>query len=322
MTTLPIIDFAGVRSGDSAATAKAAHEIHAACIGPGFFYLRNHGIADAGIDRAAAAARDFFHLPGAKKAEVKANANHRGFHAMGDALMYGAKKPDLKEFYSIGLELPVDDPAILAGEPLRGANNWPAFMPELQAALYPFYEAMGECGGALLRTVALSLGLAADFFVPRYRKRLQRTQIIYYPPQPPAADDEQFGVAPHTDYGCITLLWQDDSGGLQVRERASRSWIEAPPIPGTFVVNVGDLLARWTNDRFSSTPHRVINRSGGERFSIATFYDPDFAALVDPRELGTPEAECHYPPVRAGEHILKRFDQSFGYRKKLKAGAA
>ncbi len=105
-----------------------------------------------------------------------------------------------------------------------------------------------------------------------------------------------------------------------MRERATRSWIEAPPIPGTFVINVGDLLARWTNDRFSSTPHRVINRSGRERFSIATFYDPDFSTPVDPRDLGTPDAECRYAPVGAGEHILRRFDESFGYRKKLKAG--
>jgi isopenicillin N synthase-like dioxygenase len=162
--------------------------------------------------------------------------------------------------------------------------------------------------------------LGEGFFAPHYAKPLQRTQIIYYPPQDPAADEQQFGVAPHTDYGCITLLWQDDNGGLQVRERASRSWIEAPPIPGTFVINVGDLLARWTDDRFSSTPHRVINRSGRERFSIATFYDPDFAALVDPRALGATGEACRYAPVRAGEHILRRFDESFGYRKKLKAG--
>jgi isopenicillin N synthase-like dioxygenase len=168
--------------------------------------------------------------------------------------------------------------------------------------------------------VARSLGIAEDFFTPRYKKPLQRTQILYYPPQDPQADALQFGVAPHTDYGCITLLWQDDNGGLQVRERATRSWIEAPPIPGTFVINVGDLLARWTNDRFSSTPHRVINRSGKERFSIATFYDPDFATVVDPRDLDAATADGRYEPVRAGEHILRRFDDSFGYRKKLAAG--
>ena len=128
-------------------------------------------------------------------------------------------------------------------------------------------------------------------------------------------------MAPHTDFGCVTLLWQDPTGGLEVRERATRSWIPAPPIEGTLVINVGDLLGRWTNDRFASTPHRVVNRSGGERFSIATFYDPDFSALVDPRELGTPEAECDYEPIAAGQHILNRFDASFSYRGKVKLGA-
>jgi isopenicillin N synthase-like dioxygenase len=320
VTGIPIIDFAGVRTGDTKRTREVAHQVLAACTGVGFFYIKNHGVPEKVVDRAMTAARDFFHFPAERKAEVSANANHRGFHALGDALMYGAKKPDYKEFYSIGLELPADDPAVLAGEPLRGANNWPRFMPELQPALYDYFEANGACGRDLLKVVAISLGLAEDFFAPRYRKPLQRTQILYYPPQDPQADEPQFGVAPHTDYGCITLLWQDDNGGLQVRERATRSWIEAPPIPGTFVINVGDLLARWTNDRFSSTPHRVINRSGRERFSIATFYDPDFSTRVDPRDLGTPDAECRYAPVAAGEHILRRFDESFGYRKKLKAG--
>ncbi|HXP74825.1 MAG TPA: 2OG-Fe(II) oxygenase family protein [Stellaceae bacterium] len=165
------------------------------------------------------------------------------------------------------------------------------------------------------------LGLDKAFFAPRYTKPLQRTQIIYYPPQPPASDADQFGVAPHSDYGCITLLWQDDNGGLQVKSLASNSWIDARPIPDTLVINVGDLLARWTNGRFSSTQHRVINRSGNERHSIATFFDPNFATVVDPRELGTAEADCRYEPVRAGDYILGRFDQSFGYRKKLAAPA-
>src|SRR5258707_14100730 len=106
-----------------------------------------------------AAARDFFHLPAASKAEVSANANHRGFHAQGDALIYGAKKPDYKEFYSIGLELPEDDPSVVAGEPLRGPNNWPPFMPELQPAMSGYFDAVGTCGADLLRAVASSLGL-------------------------------------------------------------------------------------------------------------------------------------------------------------------
>ncbi len=311
---IPVIDFAAARNGDPAAAAAA---IRQACETSGFFYIANHGVPQPVIEAALAQARRFFHQPQEAKRRVAINARHRGFNALGDALMYEARHPDYKEFYSIGLELPEDDPDVLAGEKLRGPNNWPADMPEFRAALWAYYEAMGACGADLLRSVAVSLDAAPDFFADKYRKRLQRTQIIYYPPHPPQAEADQFGLAPHTDFGCITLLWQDDSGGLEVLERSSKTWIPAPPIPGTLVINVGDLLGRWTNDRYASTPHRVVNRSGHERFSIATFYDPDFKAPVDPRALGVADGESHYPPTTAGEHILGRIERSFGYRKKL-----
>lgn len=319
MTEIPVIDIASVRSRDAAATRRAAEAINAACTTVGFFYIRNHGVPDAVIDGAVGQARRFFHLPLETKRQVAVNARHRGFNALGDALMYEAEKPDYKEFYTMGLELPEDDPDVVAGEPLRGPNNWPDGMPAFRAALQAYYDAIGACGADLLRCVALSLGVAEDFFAGKYAKRLQRTQIIYYPDQPADAGDRQFGVAPHTDFGCITLLWQDDNGGLEVLERTSRTWMPAPPIPGTLVINVGDLLGRWTNDRYASTPHRVINRSGRERFSIATFYDPDFKATVDPRQLGVADTECRYEPVAAGAHILGRIERSFGYRKRLKA---
>jgi isopenicillin N synthase-like dioxygenase len=318
---IPVIDIAGLRRRDVAATAAAAAAIREACTTRGFFYVTGHGVPDAVIERAAAEARRFFHLPLEVKRRTAVNARHRGFNALGDALMYEAKHPDQKEFFSIGLELPEDDPDVLAGEKLRGPNNWPADMPEFRAALSAYYDALGACGADLMRGVAVSLGLAPDFFADKYRKRLQRTQIIYYPPQPPMAEADVFGLAPHTDFGCITLLWQDDNGGLEVLDRASREWIAATPIAGTLVVNVGDLLGRWTNDLYASTPHRVLNRSGRERFSIATFYDPDFKAMIDPRALGIPEAACRYPPVSAGAHILGRIERSFGYRKRLAATA-
>ncbi len=314
---LPVIDLSAARTGEPTALRAAADAISQACCSVGFFYVSGHGVPEAVIDRATAEARAFFALPLDEKRQVAVNARHRGFNALGDALMYEAKRPDHKEFYSIGLELPEDDPDVAAGEPLRGPNNWPAGRPGFRQALTDYYDAMGECGALLLRCVAISLEVSPDFFASRYEKRLQRTQIIYYPPQPPDLGPEQFGVAPHTDFGCITLLWQDDNGGLEVLERSTRRWIDARPVPGTLVVNVGDLLARWTNDRYSSTPHRVVNRSGRARYSIATFYDPDFKAVVDPRQLGADPAQCRYDPVAAGTHILGRIERSFGYRKHL-----
>lgn len=321
MTELPIVDMAGVREGNPSSIARAAREIHAAFTTVGFLYIANHGLPDAIVRDAVREAQGFFHQPVEKKREVAINKRHRGFNALGDALMYEATKPDYKEFYTMGLELGEDDPDVVAGEPLRGPNNWPANRPGLRTAMTAYYEAIGLCGADLLACVAVSLGLDRGFFADKYRKRLQRTQVIYYPLHPDGAASDQFGLAPHTDFGCITLLWQDDNGGLEVMERQSKTWIAARPIPGTLVVNSGDLLARWTNDRYASTPHRVINRSGRERFSIATFYDPDFKAVVDPRQLGATASDCRYEPTTSGAHILGRIERSFGYRKKLAATA-
>jgi isopenicillin N synthase-like dioxygenase len=303
---LPVIDLAAT---DLLAVAA---EIRAACTGPGFFYIRGHGVAPQVISAAVGASKRFFHQPTEVKRLTKANLVHRGWHAAGGAVMEGATKPDLKEFFSIGLDLPEDHPVVLAGEKLRGPNQWPIAVPELRPAMEAYFAAMAHCGARLLEAVALSLDLDPAFFAPHYTLPLQRTQAIFYPPQPPD-DLDGFGVAPHTDFGCITLLWQDDSGGLEVRERSTGEWIPAPPLPGTLVVNVGDLLGRWSNDRFASTPHRVVNRSGHERFSIATFYDPNFAAPIDPRALGA--TQPLYEPTTCGAHILGRFAQAFSYRK-------
>ena len=316
---LPVIDFTGVREHDAQAMRRAAAAVAEACAGAGFFYISAHGVPQSTIDRVVNAARTFFALPMERKQTV-ALLRHRGFVTMGGAHMVGARLPDYKESYVVGLELPEDDPSVLAGEPLRGPNQWPADMPEFRAAVDEYFAAIAACGNDLLRVVALGLGADESFFANLYGKPLQRTNIIHYPRHPAAAEDELFGGAAHTDYGTITLLWQDGSGGLQIKDRTMQDWIDVPPIPGTLVVNIGDLLERWSNNRFASTLHRVINRSGNERYSIATFYDPDFGAVADPRDLGTPAAESRYEPVRAGEYILKRVSDAFGYRERTETG--
>lgn len=310
--SLPVIDFSPVTQHDKRGIADVARQIRDACETLGFFYISHHGVSARTIDDAQATMRRFFDLPVEEKRRVAVNKTHRGWHEIGGALMYGATKPDYKEFFGIGLELPADDPDVLAGQKLRGPNNWPDFMPDVQRHFYRYYEEIGRCGETLLWVVAQSLGVDPDFFVRQYTKRMQRTQAVFYPPQPAELGDDQFGVAPHTDYGCITLLWQDDIGGLEVRTLDGR-WIEAPPIEGTFVINVGDLLARWSNNRFSSTPHRVVNRSASKRLSIATFYDPTYGAIVDPRDLGM-DGETKFEPVSAGDYIVGRIDDSFKYR--------
>ena len=313
--TIPLVDMQGVREGDPDSLARAGEAIHNACTQVGFFYIINHGLSQAVIDDAMQAAQRFFAEPLERKAQVAVNKHHRGFHRRGGATMYQATRPDEKEFYGFGLDLAEDDPSVLAGEALRGPNQWPDFMPEFQPAMDRYFVEVGRCGADLLRAIAMSLDIDPEFFADKYTKPLQRTQAVYYPVQSDDRPADQFGVAPHTDYGCVTLLYQDAVGGLQVRELGSERWIDAPFIEGSLVVNVGDLLARWSNDRFRSTLHRVINTSGRERYSIATFYDPTYAALVDPVDLGVAADEAISPPVAAGDYILGRIDASMSYRK-------
>ncbi|MCG4255116.1 isopenicillin N synthase family oxygenase [Acetobacter senegalensis] len=304
---LPIIDLGPARNGDYATTGELISNAFSAS---GFCYIRNHGIAEELIQRTHDEALDFFHAPMEEKLACKPKEAVRGFNALNRTTMYGAENPDYKEFYQIGLELSPDDPAVLAGQPLRGPNQWPADRPAFRKAMTDYFEAVGVCGQHLLRAVACSLGIAPDFFVSKYARPLQRTQAIWYPPHPPEREKDQFGVAPHTDYGCVTLLWQDGTGGLDV-QGVDGQWVPAPPIPGTLVINIGDLLCRWSNRRYNSNMHRVTNRSGKERLSIATFYDPDYDAIVDPRDLNLPDdVPSLFPPVSAGEYIIGRIRES------------
>jgi isopenicillin N synthase-like dioxygenase len=313
VSEIPVIDIEGLVAGDPAASAAAGRAMREASERIGFFYVAGHGVPAPMIEAAFAAARDFFALPEDAKAEVKVDANHRGWIGHGGAKMYTGARVDLKESFVWGLDLPASDPDVAAGTPLMGPNRWPAALPALEAAAYPTYLAILELGQSVLRGLALSLGREAGFFAPRFARPLARGSLIWYPPQPPDLGQEQFGVAPHTDYGGLTFLCQDMTGGLQVLN-ARREWVTAHPIPGTFVVNIGDLMHRWTNDRFRSNPHRVVNTSGRARQSMAVFYDPGFHTLVDPRDLLDDPAAARHAPITCGEYILGRFNKAFQYR--------
>jgi isopenicillin N synthase-like dioxygenase len=312
-SAIPVIDMAPLGGRDRAAIAATGRELQDAAEQVGFFYVRNHGVDEALIERVYAESKRFFALPPAEKDSVRIDARHRGFLAVGAARMYDEARVDLKESFIWGPELGIDDPDVAAGRPLMGPNQWPATMPELAPVLTEYSDAVMDCGRRLLRGFAVSLGLDAEFFRPLFAKPLARCSLIYYPPQPRESGSEQFGVAPHTDYGGLTLLSQDDTGGLQVRTRAGE-WVTALPIPGTFVVNVGDLMARWTNDRFVSTPHRVVNSSGRARYSVGVFFDPAFDTVIDPSAL-RPPGSALYPKVTCGEYIVGRLDKAFSYRK-------
>jgi isopenicillin N synthase-like dioxygenase len=310
-TEIPIIDLSALSLDE-----QASKIINAATT-VGFFYVKNHGIAQELIDQAFAASRGFFELPEEGKATISVNQNQRGWMAQGLSNLEGSKTHDAKEVFFWGWEVEAEDPDVLAGLPLVRPNLWPVDVaPSLKSDLLPYYNQVVALGDKLLAAIALGLGQQQDFFKSRYLKPLARGQLVYYPPSQKVDESEQrFGAAAHSDFGALTILMQDSLGGLQV-QNLNGDWIEAPPIPGTFVCNIGDLLERWTNKRLVSTKHRVINRSNQARFSIPIFYDPSSGAVVDPRDMCTDDSEAIFPPITAGEHITGRNKRNFTHYKK------
>jgi isopenicillin N synthase-like dioxygenase len=278
---LPVIDVGPlVGGGQAAATAAVAKQIQAACRDRGFFYVTGHGVMTGLLAELADASADFFALPQADKLEIameRGGRAWRGYFPVGAELTSG--RPDLKEGLYFGAELPEDDPRVLAGLPLHGRNLFPRQVPRLRPLVLAYLDALTTAGQAVLAGVALSLGLDARYFATGYTADPTILfRIFHYPPSRP--QDEGWGVGEHTDYGLVTLLAQDDSGGLQVA--APEGWIDAPPIAGTLVCNIGDMLERLTGGWYKSTPHRVRNLSGHGRLSFPFFLDPGFAAEVPP----------------------------------------
>ncbi|WP_298859289.1 2-oxoglutarate and iron-dependent oxygenase domain-containing protein [uncultured Sulfitobacter sp.] len=314
-SAIPVIDVGPALNGSD--VEGVADQIHRAATEIGFFYINGHGILPDMMDAAFAVAQDFFAQRASIKETVAVNTNQRGWMATGMSTLQGAKTHDLKEVFFWGPQTAANDVDILAGKPLVAINQWPdKAYPRLRKDLTPYYNAVCAVARHVMSALALSLDRPADFFAKAYEKPLARGQLVYYPPSTATDDaEERFGVAAHTDFGVLTFLLQDMNGGLQVKLK-SGEWIEAPPIAGTLVCNIGDLLARWSNDRFASTLHRVINRSGRARYSIPVFFDPHTDTIVDPRDLGIPDSACLYPPVKAGEHIAGRNKKSFAQFKK------
>lgn len=285
MSELPVIDIApllgpdttGLRDGgDAGAPSKAdvAAQIGAACRDSGFFYVTGHGVPPELIARLDAAARTFFELPPELKNEISMDRGGRawrGFFPVGGELTSG--RPDLKEGVYFGAEGPPSD------RPLHGPNLFPGQVPDLRAAVLAYLDALTGVAQAVMGGIALSLDLPEDYFRSGYTADPTILfRIFHYPPAQP--DPDEWGVGEHTDYGLLTLLLQDSNGGLQVH--TPRGWTDAPPITGTFVCNIGDMLDKLTGGLYRSTPHRVRNLSGNERLSFPFFFDPGWDSEVPP----------------------------------------
>lgn len=302
---LPTVDLTAFRTGDPGGRRHVAGAIRNACESTGFFYLSGHGVPQAAIGAIFAASRRFFALPLAERMKVRLTVGpNRGYQPLGSRVYADqTDAPDLNESFKYQRELPEDDPDVIAGDRVHARNRWPDSLPGWRETLLDYYAWMERLADVLLRAFALALELDESWFLAAYSKPLTQINLIHYPPHPQVTAGRQFGLRPHSDTTAFTILAQGDVGGLQVEHAGG--WIDVPPIAGHFVINIGDMMARWTNDRFASTPHRVINRSGTERYSVAFFAIPDFDAEVIclPSCMG-PDNPPKYPALRVGEFML------------------
>ena len=307
--SIPVIDITPLRDGTNA--NAVAKDLHRASQELGFIYIKGHGIPDAVIKSARNSALQFFRHGAEDKSSVTISEHHRGWLGRGGAIMEDGAKPDLKESFLWGSQ---NAELITAMDhPLRGQNRWPAFMPDLETHAMTYFNHVQEVAAKLMQGFALALDLAPDFFLRSCSKPLSRASFVFYPSQPKEMGEDQFGVGPHTDFGVLTILCQDSVGGLQV-QGLDGEWLEAPPIDGTLVVNVGDLLARWTDGIYRSTYHRVVNSSHSSRLSLVLAFDPDPETLIDARDVFGSDHISAEPPITCGNYLMWRFSKAFKYR--------
>ena len=314
--TIPIIDVRGMLANRPGALAETAREIHDALTTIGFFVLTGHDVPPALIDETFLQARRIHDLPMARKLALRMNEHNNGYMAMGRYAVWTSDvnkndKPDLNEAYFVKRERAADDPLLLSGRRLVGPNQWPAEheLPGFRAAVMAYTDTMDHFARRLLPAVALSLDLPENWFDAAFTDSQFSHRLSHYPPV--AADDNQFGIAPHTDSNFLTFLAQTDVPGLQVR-LPDGGWLDVPYIPGAFAVNSGDMMKRWTNGRFKSTPHRALPPVGRHRYAIPFFLGPHFDCVIEclPTCAG-PDNPPQFPPITYADWTAYWYDTNY-----------
>jgi isopenicillin N synthase-like dioxygenase len=300
---LPIIDVSPLLDA-AADRRRVVHELRDACRSHGFFYAANHGIPASLIETLFAQTRSFFDLSMEEKQAL--NLAHspvkHGYEPLRAQTLEAGAAADVKEGFYIGRETPEDGI-------FRGPNQWPMSLTGFRVTMVDYYSRMIDLATSLMAGLALSLELDADNFRHFCDEPFARLRLLHYPPD---AKPGEKGAGAHTDFGGLTILLQDNCGGLQVQHPSSGEWIDAQPVEGTFVVNLGDMMSRWTNDAYRSTLHRVINASGRERYSIPFFFhgNPDHVVACIPTCLREGDAP-KYQTVTVAEHFKEKFRSSY-----------
>ncbi|KAI0694712.1 Clavaminate synthase-like protein [Earliella scabrosa] len=316
---IPIIDLEDVDNPDPAIRRSLGDEIRNACLNVGFLYVKNHGIPGETTETALEASKNFFSLPLEKKMvlDIRKTPNFKGYTPVLSSNNDPGNSGDLHEGFEFGweeLNARADDEKRANDGAMAGANVWPSDVPGFRESVLAYYHAAVNLGRKLFPLFALALDLPEDFFDDKTKNAAAIMRVLHYPPQTGPVDDRVIGIGAHTDFECFTILWQEPGiQALQVLNK-QKQWIDAPPIPGTLVVNLGDQFARWTNDVFKSTVHRAINRSGVRRYSIPLFFGTDYDVKLEPiSSCVSPERPSKYEVVTAGDYVKERLKAAYGH---------
>lgn len=315
MANLPVIDLTNLDSNLPETRRSIANEIGQACQTYGFFYIRGHGIDQTLQEQLFNASEKFFSLPIDSKQAINKSLSvaNRGYEPLKNQTLEAGAPPDLKEGFYIGIEHDESHPLVQAKRFNYGSNQWPTEIPELQKVASKYIENMTQLAQDLMSLLAESLQLEHQYFDDFCQDPLVTLRLLHYPPQPAASLENEKGCGAHTDFGGLTLLLQDSNGGLEVWSQAHQDWIDAPPISGTYIVNLGDMIARWTNDHYRSTKHRVINKSGKERYSIPFFFSGhiDHEVRCIPTCLKQGESP-KYSATTVEKHMTEMYRKTYG----------
>ncbi|MDR3660787.1 MAG: 2-oxoglutarate and iron-dependent oxygenase domain-containing protein [Mycobacterium sp.] len=311
-SSVPVVDIGGLRSDKREDRDRVATEIGRAAREVGFLYVAGAGVDEALFDQLLAVTKQFFGLPLEQKMQsyIGLSSCHRGYVPTGEeGVEHGdnAGVPDFKEAYDTALDLPADDPDHLSGNPMLGPNIWPD-LPRFAEAVTAYYHAVLDVGHQLLWAFAMALGEDPDTFTRHATKTPSQLRLVHYPYNPDAVD--ALGIGAHTDYECFTLL-KPTAPGLEVLN-GDGQWIDVPPIPGTFVVNIGDMLELWTNGEYIATSHRV-RKVKEERYSFPLFFNVDYHTVVEPLPQFAAASSNPRPALRAGDHLFAQTAQTFAY---------
>lgn len=316
---IPGLDLGPYMKGEPGALDKLASQLRYVLENIGFFYIENHGVPQDIIDRCFAASARFHALPMERKQAVKIDTHNIGYLGLNQSMQKHSKvelarKPNYNESFFCKRERAPDDPAVLAGKRFCGLNQWPEDLPGFREDVLAYHPELERLGKKILPIVARSLDLPADYFDRFFDPPHFSHRMLHYP-QRDLSEPDQFGTGAHTDGSFLTFLIQNGVGGLQIR-RTDGSWFDAPVLPGKYLVNSGDMMKRWTNDRYLSTPHRVLNTSGKERYSMAFFFDTNLdstiACLPTCQSADNPPK---YPPIKYGEYLAEFADANYFHNK-------